>query len=95
MTGQERTVGYLLTMRYMMRLVLSSAILQFCRPYRVFAHTRGDSSSPESTMAQSRESAIFNSAHTSADELSILYRVKNEGWIREILSELLIVCTHF
>lgn len=43
----------------------------------MFAHTRGDSSSPESTIAQSRESAMFNSAHTSAEELSILCRVDN------------------
>ena len=67
---------HLLTMRYMILLVLSSAILQFCRPYRVLAHTRGESSSPESTIAQSRESAMFNNAHTSAEELSILCSVK-------------------
>jgi hypothetical protein len=62
-----------------MRLVLSSAILQFCRPYSVLAHTRGDNSSPESTIAHSRESAMFNSAHTSAEELSILCRADTRG----------------
>lgn len=62
-------------MRYMILLVLSSAMLQFCRPYRMLAHTCGDSSSPESTMAQSRESVMLSRVQTSADELSILYGV--------------------
>lgn len=65
---------YLLTIRYIILLVLSSAMLQFCKPYRIFPQTRGDSSSPESTMAQRREFAMLKSVQTSEDELSILCR---------------------
>ena len=57
-----------------MRLVLSSAIEQFCRPYKVEAHTRGESSSPEPTMAERRDSATAKRWQASEELLSIRWR---------------------
>ena len=61
----------LLTNRYTIRLVLSSAMLQFCSPYSTFAHTDGLSSSLESTIAERSVSNRPRRVRTSDEELSI------------------------
>lgn len=49
-----------------------------CKPYRVLAHTSGDRSSPESTIAVRRESMTESSTHTSVEELSKRCRLKRQ-----------------
>jgi hypothetical protein len=49
-----------------------------CKPYRVLAHTSGDRSSPESTIAVNRESMTESSTHTSVEELSKRCRLKRQ-----------------
>ena len=66
------------TMRSMMLRVLSSAMLQFCRPYNALAQICGVKSRPESTMATRRDSTTWSKLQTSATELSMRCRPKRQ-----------------